>query len=98
MKKIAVAYLEIRDPSTGESVYTVHEFCETPEKALEQFRELDRVISAWSSSAEGLILNTTAGWVRFPSDLITQSLIKLNVEYIESYEDEVAGDQNTDGE
>jgi hypothetical protein len=98
MRKQTVAWIEIHDTQTGESIHTVQEFCESGDEALQQFRELDRLISAWTSSAEGLVLNTSAGWVRFPSDLITQSLIKLHIEEIDDYSDEVSCDENIDGE
>lgn len=88
MIKTNVAWIEIWHPMSDTVINTVKETCDSEETALKQFQELNKVISSWNTPHCGILLETIAGWIRFPANFISDSILKLHFETVKTYEDE----------
>lgn len=96
--KVKVAWVEIYHPMSDTVISTVKEECSSEAEAVEQFQNLNKLISSWTTPNDGIVLLTTNGWIRLPSDFIGSSILKLHIETIDSFEDEVQDNDSNPGE
>lgn len=79
-RETLVAWVEIWHPMSNMKICTIKEPCESRDEALEQFGELHKVISQWTSDYDGIVLDTEEGMLRIPSGFIASSILQIKVE------------------
>jgi len=83
-----VAWIEIWHPMSNMRINTIKELCGTRSNALDQFNELHKVISKWTSEYDGIIVDTDIGMLRLPSTFIASSILQIKVDYETAEESE----------
>lgn len=83
-----VAWIEIWHPMSNMRFSTIKEPCGTKDNALEQFNNLHKLISKWTTEYEGIIIDTDIGMLRLPSTFIASSILQIKVGYETAEESE----------
>ena len=83
-----VAWIEIWHPLSNTRISTIKEPCGTKNNALEQFNNLHKLISQWTTEFEGIILDTEIGMLRLPSTFIAGAILQIKVDYEKDEESE----------